>query len=843
MPTFDSDSSGSTTSTESHSRIGSMKPESNNASSSQPSSTDILPLSSPDYEEYDYFSPKQNTKKPEVPLWNILPSYHMYTSTVSKSLRVTHDDLNDTAFEPPTYDDLATLSSCQSGRASGSSSTPGTIGASYEELESLPQSVDAQNPNLIIADESSNLWQCTILDNIHTLNNLSDSDNVYAKALKIDVFFTEEIGEMGKEPVFIDPSNYEYKQGDLINGYFLVDNQSDKEISFDMFYVLFEGNFKVSSNVFGTNGKETFVTKKFLEMFDFSASWHYGYINRLLSEYTNPYTCPDSVDPIDNTQLSFGAERTIKPFIKHKRFFTFKIPDKLLDSSCQHNLSSHTETPPSIGLASRDQLKNLHNSNFVKTSATTNDGRLKDFSFFNTCINYSVDARFIGKASMYGVLPDRNQDEATLVNTTGDEFIILRDTHQSIRIIEETKISNDLELKAAQRVSKDLFDNFKARVDDEVTRGEELLAAKLSKTSSKEPSFLSSIISPIGSNSANSSSLNSNTFNSRTYSENTIASTIAKELAKCQQMYKPSQSRRKSKAESLENSEHDYYKIFYPIQKRSITGTAKFLGTLVACTPKVHYSILYIPPPSYRTDEVDSSSWNIDVPIDLEYVIPGANSASKNLKLPEIKSFGAELIALTIKSEIGSIPIEFNHDMLFDNNQSMEKTHKSAYEYETDFFEDHVIKPLKEKTKKLQSISQQLGPGVFRMDLNLVEDLKTLCKLKTKHMNLVIDQVKLKSINNNKEIPSSEIPWEVKYKPSNAESPTTYKKSFTVSIDLTSGRLKSGETMSKLKAYDNYNLIPDFQMCQMTRFYYIKVLIALQKGETIVVNVPLEVKK
>lgn len=198
-----------------------------------------LPPNLPDYSEKDFlskFSPEQgksmltiekrttsiNGSETAAPVWSILPLYHMYTSTINKSLDL-NDDNNE--FEPPTYDDSSTMSS------SHTLSEPNNLSDSRQNSTSNINSrstVSSQSPDFIVADESTGQWQETILDNVHKLKSLTDSEsNSYAKNLKIEMFFTEDIGMLGVEPKFVDVLKYEYKQGDLINGYVMVENFSD----------------------------------------------------------------------------------------------------------------------------------------------------------------------------------------------------------------------------------------------------------------------------------------------------------------------------------------------------------------------------------------------------------------------------------------------------------------------------------------------------------------------------------------------------------------------------------------------------------------------------------------
>ncbi|CAH2353338.1 hypothetical protein CLIB1423_10S02718 [[Candida] railenensis] len=841
--------------------IGMPPLESLNLSLNQPRAN--MPPNSPDYTEEDFFA-KFSAEKAKsisptdkhtssssisgsgntVPVWSILPSYHMYTSTISKSL-----DLNDdnNVFEPPTYDDISTISS------SHTLSNPNNSSDSRQNSTSninSRSSVSSESSDFIVADESTGQWQETILDNVHKLKRLTDcEDNSYAKNLKIEMFFTEDVGRVGVKPNFVDVSKYEYKQGDLINGYVMVENLSDKPIPFDMFYVLFEGNFSVQSNFqLGSIGEPKVVSKKFLEMFDFSASWNYAHINRLVTEFTNPHTCPDGIDHLDNTRQAFGSERLIQPNRKYKRFFTFQIPNNLLDSTCDHSLSMHTALPPTIGTP-RSVSAN-------SKSKVNQSSKVKDFSFIDTNISYSVDARFIGKASMYGEnkVNLSKRSNSKIINTSGDEFLILKDTQRLVRIVQENEKIGINERIDKFRYDKLLLDNFMARVDERLEYAEEMLAALsdsgTNSTVSPIPSnnsstFLSTIMSPGSVHSSTSSALslsahfNSGSISSMSHS-NSISQTIADELTKCRQLYKPkgsSCSKRIGK-DGVLYEELDFYKMYFPFQKKSITGASKFLGTVILNTPRIPYVVKYIQPLEFCQSEVDSSSLKFQVPINLEYVLSESNPDMKN-KVPEIKKVSVELIAETIKSDEFPLPFEINHDMLFENNKLYTKTHKSAYEYDTDYFDQMVVKPTKRKVSRLKTLAKELGPDVFRMEAKLASDIKSICNLKTKRIIMTIEQV---TCDNGASLDSvCKQPWAIEEKAKNI-TPTTYTKRLNLDIDLSQAKMKTGDSQHG-HPYDNFCLIPSFQMCYMARVYYLKIVITLSKGESLLVHIPVEVTK
>lgn len=762
-----------------------------------------LPLNSPDYTESEQIIVDKNS------VCNILPLYQMYTSIVGRSLSLS-EDVNTTI--PPMYDDTSTISSGPSVEGSANELSFGQRPDSLS-THSLTGSISNNNPEgFIVANEATGHWQNTILDNIPKLKNLTSSTtNEYSNSIKMEIFFTKEVGQLGIKPTFIDILKYEYKQGDLINGYILVENTSDKPIPFDMFYVLFEGNFIVSKLVTGPDGnRKVKHSRKFLEMFDLSASWHPGKIDRLETEYENPHFSALEYDPLDNTIASFGMERLIKPKTIHKRFFTFKIPEKLLDSSCEHDLAGHVDLPPTTGFTT---------SGNVMEKFDSLSPRVADFAFVGTSVSYSFDARFIGKASMYGEKKNfkRFDDDLTVINSGGDEFLILKDLKKNLRIVQEsTKFENMAAKLNKYRYDKLMYENLNQRVDEQISLVEEQLKSSDTSMNGRRSSFLSTFSSPVTPGSL------------ITPVSSTSSSVTANEILKCRQLYNPNKaSRNKQTSDLFLHNESSQYKLFYPMQKKSLTGSVKYFGTMVASTTKIPHTINYIAPESFRLGQIPNDNpWKISVPIDLEYVL--LESIVEPAKLPEIEKVHVELIACTVKSDKKPIPIEFNHDMFFETNTVLDKPFNLMYNYILNPFESNIVKPFKKKISKLQQLSRKLGNS-FRMDAKLVSDAKSMCSLESKNIILVVDSVEASDASAHHKIEAvSDIPWILK---NESAKPITYKKSIVLNLDLTTSRVKS-DPMTNRKSYDNYCLVPSFQLCNMLRYYYLRVVITLQKGKS-----------
>ncbi|KAI5970855.1 BUL1 [Candida margitis] len=723
----------------------------------------------------------------------ILPSYSMYTSTIGMNINVPED--NDDDLPPPHYQ-------CNNSEWSASSestnvheigsSAASTTPTSLEEAQSRRVDSDSStttvdNIPLIVADENANLME-TILDNVHRLPNMTFEKQEISKAVELKVFYTKDIGEVGKSPELIDPSIYEYKQGNLLNGYIIIKNTSNRPIPFDMFYLLFEGNFMVANERM-PNELEPVKIRRFLEMFDFYGSWNEAHINRLVTETASPYLCEygNTVDPLDGTYLYFGPKKEILPNRVYKRFFSFKIPNNLLDSECnEHNLSRHVELPPTIGL-SRWEVAHYPERNLNK---------IKDFSIMNTSMGFGVMARFIGRKSTWEVdfgkiVTPKHKDNAKLVNSKGDEYIILKELTNYIRVIPTTNIPTENERLMKLVENRLLYDNLVKRVKDKIDIGNQLEKALQSKTiPDLSPDLTQEEI----------------------------------EAAKMSQSYQHADSIRdiKSSMRKLE-----YYEVHIQLVKRSITGH-KNSGVLQVKTPKQEYRVKYIPPCRFREDSIKEleKTWKFDVPIDLTTIFP---SNDKMNAPPTIKTIDAELVVHTMRSMNAPIALEFNHDLVYNKYPN-----NSKRDVDLDTFSNNVVRPFRNYSTELYHLTQRLGLQNFRIEKQLVDDLKSICKIEEKSNNLVIGDV---LVDNEKfNYKKNGIKWTM------ANNAAT--SSINLNVNLGDLSLKGVPISTAMgPSYDRFNLVPDFQSCFMTRSYHLKLTFELSNGECARIKVPVIIEK
>lgn len=132
----------------------------------------------------------------------------------------------------------------------------------------------------------------------------------------------------------------EFSSGELISGYFVLTNRTNSSIKFDGFYVSFEGTVQVR------NKSTHRVTKmKILKTHDLSATWSYSHVEMSSGVGYRP----GGVDEVDNSRLGLPNNKVIEPQTAYKKYFCFKIPSEILDINCKHQIPQHLALPPTFG--------------------------------------------------------------------------------------------------------------------------------------------------------------------------------------------------------------------------------------------------------------------------------------------------------------------------------------------------------------------------------------------------------------------------------------------------------------------------------------------------------------
>lgn len=622
------------------------------------SNTELRPFVSPAYED--------------VPIWNILPSYQLYELTFCKNVDTEAEDF---PYEPPTYE-IASPSG--SDHESGSyfphtavpMSSTGSVSSSNSSAEELaePQPLPGRPPPLT-RGPSFSTWENSILANAHRLARLGDFDRLRADKIQVQIFFTATPGSCSREPTSYDPLNKEFLQGDSIHGYVLLENLNPKPVPFDMFLVVFEG--RVSVNIVESDSKlKPVVFYKFLNMFDYSASWTPAYFDRV----------DNKIDPRDGTHLQFSV-KALEPGVKYKRFFNFTVPDCLLDCACEsHQIPSHCQLLPTLGLDRMTFLQRLRQQRdghltpkksghspgpYMHPSENSSSEHVsrkppmtplvRDFSFPDTSINYCVETRLVAKRSAY--------QNAGLPGS--DEFIIVKEAGSSLRVVpKEMNFVQDDDTLMERR-----FESFCSTVERIISRGH-----KLDNGLSIAPTRRSSTAKQV-------------------YGDKGLFNT-------------PSSNN---------------FEVLMPYKKKSLTQNPKVVGMVRALFSREEKILLYKSPVKFAS--VSSSSnknkTQFILPISMEYK---CKEDPRNSRPPEIKGVSAKIVACTVRSNKYPIPVELSQKMKFNNSLMLK-----------DEFEKNVVEKFQKYLQELSKLIAKHGHTKLDIDQQLMMDVKCLANLHVKN--------------------------------------------------------------------------------------------------------------
>ncbi|KAI5955602.1 hypothetical protein KGF54_001104 [Candida jiufengensis] len=702
----------------------------------------------------------------------------MYRNTVTKNLTPTVEDLR---LAPPMY-------------------TPNTSNSDPDYFASVPGSPEPE-----MADEED---EETILENAHKLKRLSSTNKDISKSLEVKLYLTKSIGKVGEKYTIIDPLSYEFKQGDFIYGFVLITNRTKVDIPFDMFSVQLEGTATFGKTNSTLVDQPAHISR-FLTMFDFNASWNDAFLDRLISDHNNPHSSNpmSTFDPIDNTYYHLNAKKIFEPGITYKKFFTFKIPEKLLDNNCEQSLIKHLQIPPTLGISKNEvisslrhkwkdqdiQVEDLINKKYKYASLTN------DFSFVDTSISYAISARIIGRVHGYSNLlgagnTNHNHDK------DADEYVVANEDYKYIRVIPITQEIFSLNRSMIHQEARLLYSAMIDNIKDKINQGRDLSQhADALRPMTSTGSLATLRDEPI------------NSIQTVMEDPNTLhPSSSTTELAKMQQSY---YSKTNQTIRSVKNPEA--YEVFYPIKKKSMFGSSKVTGIMVFSTPKKDYNVNYMSLPQFGT----RTPTILSIPFDIVYI-------DDKHSPPEFKSVSVELVSLTIKSKKHPIPVVIHPEMLFENKNKGTSSSQ-------DNFDVITIKRFQKYAFELSKLLKELGPEL-NVEREMVQDIKCLANLSTKYVHL-----KVKNLTFNKFQSINQIPWDKKIEQSSNGNEKfediKYVKKFDLNVDF--GSLQLRPTLS------DFCLVPDFQSCLIGRLYYLKIDIRLHTAEKISLRVPIVLQK
>lgn len=654
----------------------------------------------------------------------------------------------------------------------------------------------------------------------------------------------------------------EYTSGDTIHGYCVIENKSNEPIKFEMFYVTLEAYTSVIDKK-----KSTRTVKRFLRMVDLSASWSYTNID-IASGFR--YKC--RAKDFDDAILGLNNNRILEPGIKYKKFFVFKFPKQLLDTTCKQEHFSHCLLPPSFGI---DKYRDNCKYSGIRVNHILGCGHLgtkgspiltNDFCDDELSINYTIDTRIVGKdpktqklnimkeheynirfipfgfhSSLIGeknpetqlkdlevlieerlkvlrTIFDRLKQNEPIKNVDihGTDLVGTIDDHAELdsdeilaRKLDQLHIKNRLDYNDHTQSPYEDIKKFERRVD--IVESE--LRYRIKGKSTSKIGLFSSFLSNSSSSSLSSSSTS-------------LANSVNKSEGKNDPNIED-RSNMKEKSPSHKNSDK----------------TGMILVGAVIPSRALPY---HVPSLLHKTNTFENKSkYAQDNWIKLTSLLTdeektGLNKIKINLTClqsnnsighdpPEVQSISTELVVITVKSE-NSIPVKLSSKLLLDSNKLCSMKDKFA-KYMAQIKSDYE-KFKKNKTKlnelynknRLASDREQLLNFTNFIPNQLYSNVESLANLQVKiqsHNDIFKKQVEITKFSKKHGNDVSSQGWVKK-------GPFHYEKEFEIPLEYTPNL--------------TYTLVPSFESCLCCRFYCIRVNIKFHHIGSVSVNIPVSVK-
>lgn len=387
--------------------------------------------------------------------FDVLPSFQMFQSILKRddnqfeeNLSVAPPEYGDTRNSSPTPPDLSPVNSGRNsnnidGILNPPADPPYSDSQEYDEEQNYGFQEDERNDGLLPRrtplhhqnniSNSHETYGHTVLDNIDKLSRLNSAP------IDIQIFVTKQV-PVPNSSNDLETRLKEYSTGDLINGYIIITNTSNEPIPFGLFTVSLEGTIKATERKsnpddydYGNNKFSKILMKKFLKMYDLNASYGYSHVPNSAGIEYEAFT----FDSYDDSFLGLPNERILQPHVKYKKYFTFKFPNKLLDTTCSSGLLPHTLSPPSMGIdkssfygkADNIELNKALGYGFLSHRGTP--VLTRDYSFDDMSVNYSIEAKFIDKLGNdkrdpfhYDDINDENADKKNYVISKSSQYFV-----------------------------------------------------------------------------------------------------------------------------------------------------------------------------------------------------------------------------------------------------------------------------------------------------------------------------------------------------------------------------------------------------------------------------------
>lgn len=355
---------------------------------------------------------------PNSNIEEILPSFEMHNYMFNRSIFDTHTNTeNENGPTPPGYQEAFTNAQNLPNLNSNTNSFNLNFGADASNNSNSNSNSNLNNLDYVDPTANPNALLLNNLDIIKKLNI----------PIRIQIVLTRSPAKFGQFNERENPVR-SYKPGEMMYGYIIIENKSSQPIPFEMLMVSLEAEYSVHNP---SKISDTEKVQKFLRAFDLSACYHEG---NICLETQGTILHALQKDEIDDSHIGFTPDRVIEPGIKHKKFFMFKVPTFLLDTTCNYQFPEHLCTPPSFGL---DKRSFDGRANAITINPFLGYGRLDEYGSPIKTNDYAIDGQAVSyylKVQVIGNYAGYVKTLSPKSDLKDNEFVVLKEKQFYFRV-------------------------------------------------------------------------------------------------------------------------------------------------------------------------------------------------------------------------------------------------------------------------------------------------------------------------------------------------------------------------------------------------------------------------
>ncbi|GMG55699.1 unnamed protein product [Ambrosiozyma monospora] len=280
--------------------------------------------------------------------------------------------------------------------------------------------------------------------------------------IKINVQLTQSIAPEGQPTIKEEPYKM-YSPGDTITGYVMIENPSSEPVPFESFLVSLEGydivkSFDPTTNV---DAPRKNIRHNFLKMYDFCACYHYGDIFAGMSRDRYEWVCPET-----GALNGFTDDRILKPGMKYKKRFMFRLPPDSIETTCKHRLPNHLSLPSSYGVdlecfkGAAENIRLNPRTGFGVLNRNGSPIKTKDYSLYGQAVSYAITVKLIGRST------DFQKQCKKIDKNCGYHFVLLKDDQYILRVVGNSPAFDQSSFLTTKQQMCQLYDFLDDTIDE-----------------------------------------------------------------------------------------------------------------------------------------------------------------------------------------------------------------------------------------------------------------------------------------------------------------------------------------------------------------------------------------